>query len=377
MKSKIDPLEYEEDYFQKKPLNAKQDQKKAQNNDRSKFKKSNLDQKLKQQQRQPLPKNLNTLSGRVITLSRQGYKVQIADSTIFVCSLKGSMKKEQGSAKNLVVVGDIVHFEKVSEDYGVITRVEKRKSELVRLDNLKRRQKQLIAANIDQVFITVSLMGPPLKPFLIDRYILAAIKSGIEPIVVVNKIDYLQERPSFVSDTQFEQDKENFEILKALESSYPFKLFFVSCETGENLDKLKKTMQGKTSVFAGQSGTGKSSLLNLLLAKNLDVGKIKEKTRKGSHTTSISSLIALDGGGHCIDTPGIKSFGIWDLSKQDVALAFPEFAPFSKECKFRACSHNLETGCAVKLAAEQGSIALIRHQSYIHLMQEENLPFWK
>ncbi len=377
MKSKIDPFEYEEAYFKKKPISTKELQKKAKNNDRSKYKKSNLDQA---QKREGLTAPINTKQttiGRVVTLSREGYQVVTDDKKRVLCSLKGSLKKDKTLNKNLVVVGDRVRFSPIDDSYGVIVATEPRSSELVRLDNLKRRQKQLIAANIDQVFITVCLFAPCLKPFLIDRYILAAIKSGIEPIIVVNKMDYLENRPDFISDKQFKQDKDHLESLIAMKKTYPFKIFFVSCETGENIDLIKKEMVGKTSVFAGQSGTGKSSLLNILLSKNLKTGRVKEKTCKGSHTTSISSLIDLGSDSYCIDTPGIKSFGIWNLCKEDLPLAFPEFKPFSDQCKFRQCAHKTETGCAVKKGVEEGLLPKVRYLSYIQLAAEENLPFWK
>lgn len=373
-RSKIDPLEYEEAYFKANSKQNRHEKKKAKNTDRSKYKKSNIDQRQKQEKEID---HKGHKQGQVITLSKQGYTVQTDDSSTFMCSLKGAMKKEKGQMKNLVVVGDHVYFEKVDDSTGVITGVKPRISELVRLDNLNRRKKQLIAANIDQVFITVSVIGPPLKPFLIDRYILAAIKSGITPIVLVNKVDYLDNRPDFVSDTQFDQDKDHFLALKAMKKKYPFKLLFVSCKTGEGIGAIKKLMDGKTSVFAGQSGTGKSSLLNTLLAETLEVGKIKEKTRKGSHTTTSSSLIPLASGGFCIDTPGIKSFGIWDLNKSDIILAFPDFTPFESECKFRACTHTSESGCAIKKAVDDGLLPSLRYTSYLELMQEENLPFWK
>lgn len=376
MKSKIDPLEYEEAYFRKKPISTKQLQKKAQNNDRSKYKKSNLDQKAKHNAL--LAHTHNDLAqGLVVTLSREGYRVAMNDGTQFLCTLKGALKKDKSLDKNLVVVGDHVYFDKTNNTDGVIYAVKPRRSELVRLDNLKRRHKQLMAANIDQVFITSCLFAPCLKPFLIDRYILAAIKSGIEPIVVINKIDYLEERPSFVSDKQFEQDKEYFLALKKMEAAYPFKLFFVSSKTGEGVDLIREEMKGKTSVFAGQSGTGKSSLLNALLGENLKVGRVKEKTCKGSHTTTIASLIPLGKDSYCIDTPGIKSFGIWDLNPEDVSLAFPEFTSFSERCAFRKCTHQTEKGCSVKAAVENGELPQMRYFSYLQLLEEENLPFWK
>ncbi len=357
MKSKYDDhLKYEEEFHKDDQKISRKDRKRATETDRSKYKKSNQDQLKKNT---ALNAEQEGIQGRVLAIHPEGIQVEY-DGKLYRCGLKGALKKEKNKAKNLVAVGDFVRFEIREHEEGIIIAVEPRRSILSRADNLHRRKEQLIAVNIDQVIITASIHFPPLKPFLIDRYIIAAQKGNMAPIIVINKIDSLQE------------GTEEEAILKECKVAYkalsiPFLL--VSTVTGQGIDKLKKLMKNKASVFSGQSGVGKSSLINAVTGLDLKTGGMVYKTLKGSHTTTTTQLIKLAEGGFCIDTPGIKSFGVWDLDESEIGHYFSEIAEASLHCKFPDCSHQTESGCAVKEAVEEEKISSVRFASYTALME--------
>lgn len=354
-------LGYEEEFHGNDRKVSRMERKQAIKNDRSQYKKTDQD-KLKK--KAPILETMTetALRGRVLGIYPEGIQVQ-ADltGTLYRCQIKGSLKKEKTTSKNLVAVGDFVFFEPREETNGLIFKVEPRRSVLSRADNLLRRKEQLIAVNIDQVIITSSFAFPPLKPFLIDRYIIAAQKGNMNPIIIINKIDLLDEGE--------EAEKE---LLIAAQKAYedlsiPF--LKVSVRTGEGIAELKKLMQGKASVFSGQSGTGKSSLINAILGSNLKTGDVVGSTLKGSHTTTTTKLLPVEGGGLCIDTPGIKSFGVWALKQTEIEQYFTEIATTALSCKFQGCAHDSEPCCAVKEAVESGEISFIRFASYQTLLE--------
>ncbi len=362
---------HEESEYFSEHKKGKQDRKFAESRDRSKFKKTDRDKNLREQEMRDKIKLENEegfLRGRVMTIASEGMMVDCRGET-FTCMLRGSLKQEKTLAKNLVTVGDYVLFEKLSPTDGAITYVEPRKSTLSRADNLSQRKEQLIAANIDQVLITTSVMNPPLKPPLIDRYIIATDKGGMSPVIVINKIDLLKNPPPGEDPSFIEEEQALYpEFLKAYEIA-KIPLIAVSTVTGEGLDALRAVMKDKSSVFSGQSGVGKSSLINAVSGLNLKVGETVDKTRKGSHTTSTANLLPLPFGGWCVDTPGIKSFGVWDLQKDEIQTYFEEIQEKSSECKFPNCTHLHEPGCAVEKAVKEGKISLMRYSSYLTLLE--------
>lgn len=353
---------YESHFDNEEKKSSKQTRRLAKANDRSKYKKT--DQKMLKKQAAPTTEGL--LKGRVLSIMSQGMIVE-EGANLFTCTLKGVLKKIQGAEKNLVAVGDFVLFEKINETEGIVTYVEERRTTLSRADNLLRRKEQLIAANIDQVLITVSVVQPPLKTFIVDRYIIATEKGGMEPIIVVNKIDLLDD-PSIPEEIR-SLEKELFEEFVDAYKKVNIKVILVSAEKGYGLDELKETMRDKSSVFSGQSGVGKSSLINAMIGTNLRIGEIVEKTKKGSHTTTTAILMPLECGGFCIDTPGIKSFGLWNLDRTEVEAYFPEIHETGQDCKFPDCSHTHEKQCAVLEAVESGKISKLRFASYLYLLE--------
>lgn len=360
--------EVEAEYFGDERKLGKRERKLASAKDRSKYKKTDREKFKKTEQ---IHKNIKLdkeqLShGRVLSITPQGYIVE-SDKEIYACSLRGLLKKERSQAKNLVAVGDFVLFQKTPSKEGFILHVEPRRTVLSRADNLSRRKEQLIAVNIDQVIITTSVISPPLKPSLVDRYIIATCKGGMQPLIVVNKIDLLED-PSIGFEIR-EREKELYEDFLDAYKKAGEKVISISAIKGTGLEDLKKEMQNKASVFSGQSGVGKSSLINAITFENLPTGNIVDKTKKGSHTTTKAQLLPLEFGGWCIDTPGIKSFGIWDLKKEEIELYFSEIYLFGEQCKFPNCAHLTEQGCAVLEAVKQGKISPLRYDSFQLLLE--------
>ena len=366
-------LDIEEDFFSQDRKETRKERKNSQLKDRSKYKKSDQDQRKNREEKGEPLLGANCQRGRVLNVTLDGIKVSSEHKTFF-CSLKGALKKEKSKHKNLIAVGDFVHFDPSSS---TITHIEKRTSFLSRTDNLSRRKQQLMAVNIDQVFIVMSLVFPKFKPLLIDRYIIAANKGNMDPIIIINKIDLLDDPPPHILPSEVEEEKRLFEEFLTAYSPLGIPILQLSASNHKNLDRLKEAMQGKTSVFAGQSGVGKSSLINVALGIDLAVGDVIEKTRKGSHTTSTAQLLSIEGEGFCIDTPGIKSFGMWDLPLQEIPHYFDDFFPFSEQCKFPNCTHLHEPDCGVKQALETGEIHRLRYASYVTLMSNEPIKEWE
>lgn len=364
MPKKWVPCDIEAEYFKDDRKKARMDRKLASAKDRSKYKKTDRG---KWEKSKELHQNIkiakeNLLKGRVLSITPQGFIVAYNEET-YVCSLRGLLKKEKTQYKNLVTVGDYVLFQKIDDKEGLIAHVEPRYSVLSRADNLSRRQEQLIASNIDQVLITISVVNPPLKPFLADRYIIATRKGNMAPIIVLNKIDLLK-----TADATAEE-KDLYNQFVAAYKIAGIKVIEVSTVTGEGIEELKQIMKNKSSVFSGQSGVGKSSLINALTIYDLKIGKVVDKTKKGAHTTTTAKLLSLDFGGWCIDTPGIKSFGLWDLKKEEVEQYFAEINEIGHQCKFPDCSHTHESECAVLNAVEKGEISPLRFSSYQCLLE--------
>ena len=293
----------------------------------------------------------NLRRGRVLAVLPSGVVLE-HEGKEFLCTLRGVLKKRKTRDKNLLVVGDFVLFEE-----STIEEICDRFSVLSRQEHQTRRKQQLIAANIDQVLITVSVKQPHLKPPLIDRYLIATYKGNMEPVIVINKVDLTT-------------DQEELDAITKIYEELDIPVIHTSAETGEGLDKLKDQMRNVASVFSGQSGVGKSSLINTMLGLDLTVGEVVTKTNKGAHTTSNASLIPLDCGGFCIDTPGIRSFGIWDIKREDLVAHFPEIAEVGANCRYPDCTHTHEPGCVVRAAVENEELSLIRFESYLKLLIE-------
>jgi len=352
----------ESDYFSTSK-DARIERKRAKKRDRSLYKKSDQDQLQKKEF--VLPEG--DLKKGIVTTIRPELASVVSDEKTYTCTLRGTLKQDKARLKNLVIVGDIVHFILTGPDTGAIASVEPRKSVLSRAEHLSHQKEHAIAANVDQVFITVSVIDPPLRLPIVDRYLIAAEKGGLRPIIICNKIDLLTS--SEYPEEEREREKEALVECKQVYESLSVPFIEASADEGVGIDQIKSYMKDKISVFSGQSGAGKSSLINAVTGLDLRVGKTVAATRKGSHTTSAAHLLPLPFGGFCIDTPGIKSFGVWDLQEQDLRHYFDEIQQESYNCKYPDCRHDNEPDCAIPKAIEEGRISAIRFESYLTLLQ--------
>lgn len=299
-------LEYEEMFLKNKKKYRKQRKIKS-SKDRSKYKKTDIKKQKNIKKRQ----TINLEKARVLSILGEEILVGFNKKQI-KCTLRGILKKEKTKNKNIIAVGDIVNIDLQGKDQGVIHSIDRRYSILSRGHEI-RKKKSIIAVNIDQVFITTSICQPHLKPHLVDRYMIACEMGNMTPLIIINKIDLLNK-----SKKQKQLYKDFLKIYKDL----GYLVLSISCKKNLGLKSLKKQMRKKTSVFSGQSGTGKSTIINAILHTKFKTGKVIKKTYKGAHITSKAQLVEIKGGGFCIDTPGIKSFSIWDLTIKDVKNHF-------------------------------------------------------
>lgn len=302
--------------------------------------------------------------GRVVSIRGEKAIVSSEDKE-YSCIVRGNLKKARTREKNVLAVGDLVEFSLDENLDGAIEKIEKRTSALTRLDTVQKKQ-QIIAVNIDQVFITTSLVNPPLKLPLIDRYLIACEKGNMTPILLINKLDLLND----ASYPPLVIEKEKTLYKEALYAYEKIGLAILSVCTLDKtgISSLKKMMKGKTSVFSGQSGTGKSSLINAVCDTNLGVQETIRHTRKGSHTTTRASLIPLGDESFVVDTPGIKSFGLWELTIEDIVDHFTDIKEVGHSCKYKNCMHLKEPNCAVKQALQENKLSSLRFASYLSLI---------
>ena len=300
-------------------------------------------------------------AGRVISFIGLNCIVQSNDGREFECTIRGVLRSLARDSRNAVVTGDRVLFRQQGDDYqGVIERVEPRHGILSRGSHGR---EHVIVANIDQVLIVASAADPEFKPQLVDRYLVVAERHGIRPLICINKIDLVD--PAI--------------LLKAVriygQIGYPVVLS--SSKDGRGVRELRSFLQGRQTAVSGQSGVGKSSLLNHVDSDlQLKTADVSDWTGKGTHTTRRARLVPLTFGGWVADTPGIRQFELWDVPLAEVDGYFIEFRPFIARCRFADCSHIHETGCGVKMAVKNQFISDARYQSYLRL-REEDIFVWK
>ncbi len=293
------------------------------------------------------------------------YTVKSDNGDFYDCRIKGKFRIKGIKSTNPIAVGDRVHFEveTIGDDtIGIINKIVDRKNYIIRKSVNLSKQTHIIAANLDQVFLLVTLNNPTTYPVFIDRFLVTAEAYEIPAILLFNKVD---------SYTPEELDE--IKYLAALYRKIGYTCLGISALTGKNIDTVKEMMLGKTSMFSGHSGVGKSTLVNSI-APDLDIktSKISEQHLQGQHTTTFAEMFDLDFGARIIDTPGIKGFGIVDMEKEEIGGYFPEFFELKQDCKFHNCIHIEEPKCAVKEALETGDIAWSRYQSYLQMVKGED-----
>lgn len=263
-----------------------------------------------------------------------------------------------------MAVGDNVEISIDPDGIGMIETVGPRQSVFQRPSIKSESKKQVIAANIDQLAIVVSVKEPELKPGLIDRFLIIAQRGCLRPLILFNKIDL--GKTGLVSEIQniYENMGVAFLALSGL--------------SGENIDRLQILLKDHKTIFAGHSGVGKSTILNRLLpGLNLRIAEISNYSGKGVHTTTSVELFELPHGGFVVDSPGLKVLGLWDIKKNDIANYYPEFQKYLDSCRFAGCSHIHEPDCAVKEAVRNGEICKLRYQNYISIFNslEDDKPY--
>jgi len=296
-----------------------------------------------------------------VVLARTGSTYRVHTDTGEVTAvLRGKLKHRDDDR---VVAGDVVDLELQSDGHATISGVRRRKSVLARRAAGERRPRaQPIAANVDQVVVVASVRSPEPSPRFLDRFLVIAAANRIPAVLVLNKIDL---------------DRTALDRLLERYTPAGYQVLATSVRLPEGLAAFRDLLRGRESVLAGQSGVGKSSLLNALdPGLNLRIGEISAKWDTGKHTTRAALVVPLAGGGYVVDTPGLREVGTWGIDPELLAVCFPEFRRFLDQCRFDNCRHLAEPGCAVRDAAEQGAFDADRLVSYQRLHEEVSVPSW-
>jgi ribosome biogenesis GTPase len=289
------------------------------------------------------------LPGRVLRVHGLVSVVETDDGRQYRCAVRRLLRTLTIDERSIVATGDRVWIRPAPNDEGMIESVQPRHGLLTRAS---RGREHVLVANVDQVVIVMALLEPDLKQHLIDRYLASAAQGGITPVVCLNKADLVYPEP--------------FQSLVGMYNQLGISAFLTSAVTGQGIDWLRTRLVGRQTVFAGQSGVGKSSLLNAIQPElGLRVREISDVNQKGKHTTTTAQLIKLDLGGWVVDTPGIRQFELWDIIPEEVEGFFPEMRPLVPLCAFPDCTHTHEERCAVKRAVERRQISVARYTSYL------------
>lgn len=305
------------------------------------------------------------MKGTVYKSTGSWYTVKAKNGLFYECRIKGKFRIQGIKSTNPIAVGDKVVFKLQTKDektQGVINEIEVRENYIVRRSvNLSKRT-HILASNIDQLFLVITLNNPPTFTSFIDRFLVTAEAYHIKTVLLFNKMD-----------TYSEEGILEIKYLAAVYGDIGYECLGISAQTGKNLDKLKEMMKGKVSIFAGHSGVGKSTLINAIEpGLEIKTKAISDQHQQGQHTTTFAEMYDLSFDAKIIDTPGVKGFGVVDIEKEELSDYFPEFFKRKEQCKFNNCLHIKEPQCAIKDALEAGEIAWSRYRSYLQILEGED-----
>ena len=300
------------------------------------------------------------MTGLVVKNTGSWYQVKTEDGELFECKIKGNFRLKEIRSTNPIAVGDQVEFEKNVDGTAMIHTICDRRNYIVRRSSNLSKQFQILAANLDLVALLVTVNYPETSLVFIDRFLATAEAYRVPACLVFNKIDRYSA-----------EEMEYLDALVNLYTSLDYPTFKVSATQSDNIDELMQFLSGKTTLFSGNSGVGKSTLINAIAPNSLaKTGEISSYHNKGMHTTTFSEMFELLSGGHIIDTPGIKGFGTIDMEEAEIGHYFKEIFVVSSDCKFANCTHVHEPGCAVLKAVENHRISSSRYQSYLSVLKD-------
>ena len=301
------------------------------------------------------------MQGTVIKSSGSVYGVRAIDGTVVDCRVKGNFRLKGIRSTNPVAVGDNVIFDMREDGTAYIVDILERKNYIVRKASNLSKQSHILAANLDLCFLIVTVSHPVTATTFIDRFLASAEAYRVPVVIVFNKTDLYNDA-----------ENKELEYLTALYESIGYRCLHTSTVTNSGIDTLKEMMQGKTSLFAGNSGVGKSSLVNAISPEiAAKVGEISKTHDTGMHTTTYTEMFEFVPDSYIVDTPGVKGFGTFDMEVEEISHYFVEFFELSKDCRYGNCTHTHEPGCAVLEALERGEIAPSRYQSYLSMLEDK------
>ena len=301
------------------------------------------------------------MTGLVIKNTGSWYTVKTDSNQLVECKIKGNFRLKGIRSTNPVAVGDRVSITPNQEGTAFITSIEDRKNYIIRKSSNLSKQSHIIAANVDQAFLVVTINRPVTSTTFIDRFLASAEAYRVPVVLLFNKTDALED-----------EEREYQQMMIDLYETVGYQCLAISAANGSGMDKVRELLAGKTTVLSGNSGVGKSTLINSLLPDvQLKTAEISDAHNAGTHTTTFSEMIELPEGGYIIDTPGIKGFGTCDIEPEELTSYFKEIFHYSKDCRFNNCTHTHEPGCAVLKAVEEHYIAQSRYLSYLNMLEDK------
>lgn len=302
------------------------------------------------------------MRGLVIKNTGSWYLVKTDDGKEVECKIKGNFRLKGIRSTNPIAVGDYVQIAVNNEGTAFITEIEDRKNYIIRRASNLSKQSHILAANLDQCMLVVTVNYPETSTVFIDRFLASAEAYRVPVKIVFNKVDIYDE-----SELRY------LEGLIYLYTSIGYPCLKVSASTGEGVEEVRTQLSGKVTLFSGHSGVGKSTLINAILPEyKLKTGEISAYHNKGMHTTTFSEMFPVGKEGYLIDTPGIKGFGTFDMEEEEVGHYFKEIFRYAKDCRYGNCTHTHEPGCAVRKAVDEHFISESRYASYLNMLEDKD-----